>query len=62
MPTEVIRNGKTYIEYSPQDLAKARLEREINYMEKHGVRNTAGSMFDSTHTTNPSRLKKKHGI
>jgi hypothetical protein len=62
MPTTVIRNGKIYTEYTPQELSSKKLEKEIQQMQKHGVRVTQGSMFNHTYTTNPSHIKKKHGI
>lgn len=36
MPTQVIRNGKTYTEYSPQELAEIRNELLTNYYIKRG--------------------------
>jgi hypothetical protein len=45
MPTQVTHKGKTYTEYSPQELEKLRLEREIEDMKKNGIRSQKQSVF-----------------
>lgn len=62
MPNQVIRNGKTYLEYSPQELAAAKLDREIEQMKKHGFKSYTVSYFTSPVTTNPDHIKKRHGL
>jgi hypothetical protein len=45
MPTHIFRNGKLYIEYTPQELDKLRLDREIEDMKKNGIRSFKQSVF-----------------
>lgn len=62
MPTHIIRNGKLYLECTPQEVAASKLEKEIQEMVSNGVRFYATSTFDSPVTTNPSYRRKKHGL
>lgn len=56
MPTTVTRDGKSYTEYSPQEIDQMRLDREINRQCREG-QTWRGSVFNHNHTRNPSGMK-----
>ena len=62
MPDKVTRNGKTYYEYTPQELEERRLNNLIDGRIASGyVWRPTESVFQQAHTGNSSHIKDPGG-
>lgn len=60
MPQQVIRDGKTYYEYSPQELEAIRNRQIADQYARNGQRKYASSPFQQAHGLDYKRNKSTH--
>lgn len=62
MPQHVIRKGKIYVEYSPNELSDIQQKQREDEAIKLGRTSPTASVFEQSHTTNPTRKTQKGNL